>query len=684
MRIGTWRARPATVLGALALTTLWITLQACGSQALDASGLPGEVPGPGGPDTGALCTTDSCPVGEVCLQGRCRPEGTCIDNDGDGFGDGCPAGEDCDDDDAGIFPGALEVCDGRDNNCDFRVDEGGVCTPCVPECVPGERRCGGVGPIFCSDASGCAVFTSPVPCPAGTACRQGTCELLCVDADGDGVGVDCPDLVVEDCDDNDPTVYPGAVEICDGKDNNCDGRIDENFVCDAECEDECWVEGEACEGETGVLSCVRAPSGCLARRFGRCPGGERCQGGACIPAPPVCDDRDGDGAGPACAEVRDCRPLDASSHPAAVEVCDGLDNDCDGVVDNGGVCVGCRSAPASAPASVGPQGAVYRVHCGGTDHLRLIPPPGATAAWVVLGSGTTAATLGAGTVQGGTFTQRVASDALGTFRQLSLPNPTADTVLQVTAPAGTAYALAVGYDTPTCRDAGWEPDNSPQSAGLTGPAPFAVGADLCLGDSDFYAIEAPAGAVLSVAMASASSFAPPVVTLWYNGLEVTPSFSDLANDDGTLRGRRSHIRLDLPGTWTVGVRNLAPQRINGYALVTQVTLPPRCDDDRWERPGGVDNDTLGTATPWPGGSVDARLCPGDYDYWRLGRLEAGGNLSGAFVPDNPDLEVRVLRNNWGGIRDFPTGISSGGEYWLVVYGRTPEATGAYTLRVDPR
>ena len=46
-----------------------------------------------------------------------------------------------------------------------------------------------------------------------------------VDMDGDGVKSD------QDCEDSDPTVYPGATEICDGKDNNCNYSVDESLQC---------------------------------------------------------------------------------------------------------------------------------------------------------------------------------------------------------------------------------------------------------------------------------------------------------------------------------------------------------------------------------------------------------------------------------------------------------------------
>jgi hypothetical protein len=86
----------------------------------------------------------------------------------------------------------------------------------------------------------------------------------CVDTDEDGWSVDC-----NDCNDADATVNPGAEEVCNGVDDNCDGRIDEGFDNDAD----------------GVTTCAG-----------------------------------------------DCDDTDPSTYPGAPEICDGFDNDCDGIV----------------------------------------------------------------------------------------------------------------------------------------------------------------------------------------------------------------------------------------------------------------------------------------------------------------------------------------------------------------
>jgi hypothetical protein len=105
---------------------------------------------------------------------------TIVDNDGDGFTE---AWGDCDDGDARVHPNAEEICwDDTDNNCNGLTDE--------------------------------------------------DCDVSCPDADGDGYrDLSCGG---SDCNDDNWSIRPGAVEACDNIDSNCDRRIDENRVCTSE------------------------------------------------------------------------------------------------------------------------------------------------------------------------------------------------------------------------------------------------------------------------------------------------------------------------------------------------------------------------------------------------------------------------------------------------------------------
>lgn len=66
--------------------------------------------------------------------------------------------------------------------------------------------------------------TGTLLAPPVVRCEVGSTDPSCVDADGDGVPAS------RDCDDSDAGIYPGAVERCDGRDNNCNGQADENAL----------------------------------------------------------------------------------------------------------------------------------------------------------------------------------------------------------------------------------------------------------------------------------------------------------------------------------------------------------------------------------------------------------------------------------------------------------------------
>jgi hypothetical protein len=145
----------------------------------------------------------ACPLdpGGTGFGGDCI---TCSDVDGDGYGvpgdPTCAAGaaEDCDDHNPFDFPGAPEVWDATDNNCDGAIDEGL------------DADGDGIPNIFdvCDDT------------PAGSGVDPDGCPVCVVGVDADGDGFD-PDV---DCDDADPSVHPGATDLPgDSIDDDCDG-----------------------------------------------------------------------------------------------------------------------------------------------------------------------------------------------------------------------------------------------------------------------------------------------------------------------------------------------------------------------------------------------------------------------------------------------------------------------------
>jgi hypothetical protein len=159
----------------------------------------------------------------------------------------------------------------------------------------------------------------------------------CVDLDEDGV-TNCDG----DCDDNDPDSYPGNPEVCDGADNDCDGQTDEDFTNLGQA---CTVGVGECEA-SGVYVCTGDQTGTECDATAGTPSAELCDG-----LDNDCDtevDEDFANLGQACtAGVGECEAsgvyvctgdqtgteCGATPGTPSAELCDGLDNDCDGTAD---------------------------------------------------------------------------------------------------------------------------------------------------------------------------------------------------------------------------------------------------------------------------------------------------------------------------------------------------------------
>jgi len=240
---------------------------------------------------------------EVCngvdddCDGVADPPGTpgCVtwyrDDDGDGAGrsddSACLCGAngayralvagDCNDADPSIRPGGLEVCDGKDNDCDGFTDPDGT-TGCVARYYD-----------FDGDGFGKA---------AGSRCLCGPSGYYRA-------------LVAGDCDDADATVNPGVQEVCDGKDNDCDGVADPPGAggCVA------WFRDQDGDGHGGPTT--------------------RCQ---CGP-----------GGGYTTVQGGDCDDQRAEVHPGAPERCNALDDDCNGQTDEGDLSALCPLDQGAIP-----------------------------------------------------------------------------------------------------------------------------------------------------------------------------------------------------------------------------------------------------------------------------------------------------------------------------------------------
>ena len=291
-----------------------------------------------------------------------------VDEDGDGF----TGEDDCDDTDPAVNAGAAETCDGLDNDCDGEADEDATDAATFYADADG-------------DGFGVEAYTETAcEAPVGYASEVGDCddqdaaiypgavEDDCLDptdyncdgssglTDGDADGF----AACEECDDTNRAVNPSATEICDDLDNNCDGEADVGAVDAATWYQDADTDGygdtdfsqESCDTPEGYASedgdCDDAVASTNPGAAEVCDDVDNdCNGSVdddATDAATYYSDRDQDGYGdPATGKAScgqptgtvdndgDCNDKEELAWDGATEVCDEVDNNCDGSVDEG-------------------------------------------------------------------------------------------------------------------------------------------------------------------------------------------------------------------------------------------------------------------------------------------------------------------------------------------------------------
>jgi len=158
------------------------------------------------------------------------------DTDGDGSLDETCGGDDCDDEDGSRSPDADEICNGEDDDCDGLCDDAFEC--CMDEDYECLTSCGTLGTASCGgDCALGACEPPPEACNGIDDDCDGAIDedLPCAPAELVECETECGSLGLGNCTDLCEIPPPGDCfppdEECDGLDNDCDGEVDETFVC---------------------------------------------------------------------------------------------------------------------------------------------------------------------------------------------------------------------------------------------------------------------------------------------------------------------------------------------------------------------------------------------------------------------------------------------------------------------
>ena len=262
---------------------------------------------------------------------------------------------DCNDADSSIFPSQEEICDGIDNNCNNIVDEGLVASiyidgdddgygsaNIVQQCINPDGSAPEGYALMSGDCDDSDFLVSPaaeefcdgIDNNCDTQVDEGVQVTYFTDTDGDGYGdpqdsfQSCPNTQYTvqsgDCNDTDTTVYPGAPELCDGLDNNCNGNVS---AIESDVDGDGYV---VCSIDTGGWdgdSLVVGGDDCDDQSMMTYPGAAYYDSTiACIA------DEDGDGYGNDADGGTDCDDGNSSINPGIAEIpIDGIDQNCDGM-----------------------------------------------------------------------------------------------------------------------------------------------------------------------------------------------------------------------------------------------------------------------------------------------------------------------------------------------------------------